>query len=359
MNVDRIGNESIFQTETIANEHPRFRWINFNTIAASIDDGRDIIQGLSQSQKTLPCRYFYDDRGSALFEQITDLPEYYPTRTEQAILEKYASEIASLTGTCELVELGSGSSRKTHLLLEAYTQLDRQLHYYPIDVSAGILKSTALALLERYPNLKLCGLAGTYEQALAQLPPAELENRMVIFLGSTLGNLTDRERSSFLTQIQQALQPGEFFLLGVDLQKSIETIEAAYNDDRGVTAEFNLNILRHLNHRFGGNFVLDSPGERLRQRFEHLAFYNREQHQIEMHLRSLVTQTITLARLNYRVKFEAGETIHTEISRKFDLPTLVDELSTYAFKPLQIWTDPQDWFGLLLCQRQCTVGECP
>jgi L-histidine Nalpha-methyltransferase len=351
MNVNQIGSESI--------EHPRFRWINFNTIDPAIDDGRDVIQGLSQSQKMLPCRYFYDDLGSELFEQITDLPEYYPTRTEQAILEKYAPEIAELTGTCELVELGSGSSRKTHLLLEAYSQLHRQLHYYPIDVSAGILKSTALALLERYPNLKLCGLAGTYEQALAQLPPAELENRMVIFLGSTLGNLTDRERSSFLTTIQQALQPGEFFLLGVDLQKSIEIIEAAYNDDLGVTAEFNLNILRHLNHRFGGNFALDSPGERLRQRFEHLAFYNQEQHQIEMHLRSLVNQTITLNRLNYRVKFEAGETIHTEISRKFDLPTLVDELSDLAFKPLKIWTDPQDWFGLLLCQRQCMVGECP
>jgi L-histidine Nalpha-methyltransferase len=343
MNVNQIGSESI--------EHPRFRWINFNTIAGSIDDGRDVIQGLSQSQKMLPCRYFYDDLGSELFEQITDLPEYYPTRTEQAILEQYASEIAELTGTCELVELGSGSSRKTHLLLEAYSQLDRQLHYYPIDVSAGILKSTALALLERYPNLKLCGLAGTYEQALAQLPPAELGNRMVIFLGSTLGNLTDRERSSFLTQIQQALQPGEFFLLGVDLQKSIETIEAAYNDAQGVTAEFNLNILRHLNHRFGGDFALD--------RFEHLAFYNREQHQLEMHLRSLVTQTIAFANLNYRVKFEAGETIHTEISRKFHLPTLVDNLSAHAFKPLQFWTDPQDWFGLLLCQRQCTLGECP
>jgi L-histidine Nalpha-methyltransferase len=193
MNVNQSGSESILLGEAIANEHPRFRWINFNTISAAIDDGRDVIQGLNQQPKTLPCRYFYDDLGSELFEQITDLPEYYPSRTEQAILEKYASEIASLTGTCELVELGSGSSRKTYLLLEAYTQLvgkaspleNRQLHYYP----AGILKSTALALLERYPNLKLCGLAGTYEQALSQLPPAELENRMVIFLGSTLGNL--------------------------------------------------------------------------------------------------------------------------------------------------------------------------
>jgi L-histidine Nalpha-methyltransferase len=343
MKVNQISNES--------SENSRFRWINFNTIAASIDDGRDVIQGLNQSQKTLPCRYFYDDRGSQLFEQITDLPEYYPTRTEQAILEKYALEIAELTGACELVELGSGSSRKTHLLLAAYSQLSDRLYYCPIDVSAGILKTTALALLDRYPSLKLCGLAGTYEQALAQLPPLELENRMLIFLGSTLGNLQDNECDRFLAQIQQALQPGEFFLLGVDLQKPIETIEAAYNDEQGITAAFNLNILRHLNHRFDGNFALD--------RFEHFAFYNPMLHQIEMHLRSLENQTILLKTLNYQVNFHAGETIHTEISRKFHLPTLIDNLASHAFKPLQIWTDPQDWFGLLLCQRQCTAGECP
>ena len=351
MKVNQIGNESILQGEAIANENHRFRWINFNTIAASIDDGRDVIQGLNQSQKTLPCRYLYDDRGSELFEQITDLPEYYPTRTEQAILEKYALEIAELTGACELVELGSGSSRKTHLLLSAYSQLNHRLHYCPIDVSAGILKTTALALLERYPSLKLCGLAGTYEQALAQLPPPELENRMLIFLGSTLGNLDDKECNRFLTQIQQALQPGEFFLLGVDLQKPIQTIEAAYNDAQGITAAFNLNILQHLNHRFDGNFALD--------RFEHFAFYNPDLHQIEMHLRSLDNQTILLKTLNYQVKFNAGETIHTEISRKFHLPTLVDNLASHAFEPLQIWTDPQDWFGLMLCQRQCAGDDCP
>jgi L-histidine Nalpha-methyltransferase len=351
MKVNPIGTESILQAEAIANDNPRLRWINFNTITASLDDGRDIIQGLNQQPKTLPCRYLYDDLGSELFEQITDLPEYYPTRTEQAILEKYALEIAELTGACELVELGSGSSRKTHVLLEAYSQLNHQLHYCPIDVSAGILKTTALALLDRYPNLKLCGLAGTYEQALAQLPPPELENRMLIFLGSTLGNLNDKECSKFLTQIQQALQPGEFFLLGVDLQKPIETIEAAYNDARGVTAAFNLNILQHLNHRFDGNFALDL--------FDHCAFYNQQQHQIEMHLRSLVTQTVFLKALNYRFIINAGETIHTEISRKFHLPTLIDNLASHAFQPLQIWTDPRDWFGLMLCQRQCAGDDCP
>lgn len=343
MEAIQTGNEHI--------ESSRLRWITFSSSEEFVDDGQDIIQGLSQTQKTLPCRYLYDDRGSELFEQITDLPEYYPTRTEQAILERYAIEIAQFTGACELVELGSGSSRKTRLLLEAYSQLNHQLHYCPIDVSAGILKTTALALLHQYPNLKLCGLAGTYEQALAQLPPAELGNRMLIFLGSTLGNLNEDECNKFLTQIQQSLQPGEFFLLGIDLQKPVEIIEAAYNDAQGVTAEFNLNLLRHLNHRFQGNFNLDQ--------FAHFAFYNSAKHQIEMHLRSLKAQTVSLNTLNYELTFWAGETIHTEISRKFHLPTLINNLETHALQPLHIWTDPKGWFGLLLCQRTCINGECP
>jgi L-histidine Nalpha-methyltransferase len=349
----------VTQLRNDGSENSRFRWITVCAGGELADDGRDVIEGLSQSQKTLPSRYLYDDCGSELFEQITDLPEYYPTRTEQSIIEKYASEITQLTGACELLELGSGSSRKTRILLEAYSQLNSSLYYYPIDVSGGILKATALALLERlavcdsnqYPHLNLCGIAGTYDRALAKLPPAESENRLLIFLANTLGNLTDGQRHSFLTQIKQALQPGEFFLLGVDLQKPIDTVEAAYNDADGVTAEFNLNILHHLNHRFNGNFDIDL--------FEHCAFYNRQQHRIEMHLRSLATQTIFLKELGYQFTINAGETIHTEISRKFHLPTLVDNLAEHAFKPLQIWTDPQDWFGLLLCQRQCTGDDCP
>jgi L-histidine N-alpha-methyltransferase len=332
-------------------ESSRLRWITLNSTEAVIDEGVDLMQELKQPSKTLPCRYFYDDRGSALFEQITDLPEYYPTRTEQSILENFALEIAQLTGSCELVELGSGSSRKTRLLLEAYSQLHTQLQYCPIDVSAGILRTTALELLRQYPKLKLCGLAGTYEQALAQLPPVELENRMLIFLGSTIGNLSSEACDRFLTQIQQALKPGEFFLLGVDLQKDVSVVEAAYNDAQGVTAAFNLNILNHLNQRFQGDFDLSQ--------FSHWAFYNPAQHQIEMHLRSLKAQTATLKTLNLEVDLEAGETIQTEISRKFHLPTLITTLDSHALHPLHVWTDPQAWFGLLLCQRQCVGKECP
>ncbi|XHX80700.1 MAG: L-histidine N(alpha)-methyltransferase [Stenomitos frigidus ULC029] len=335
----------------VQSELSRLRWITLNSSDALIREGEDVIQGLEQTPKTLPCRYFYDDPGSQLFEQICDLPEYYPTRTEQSILETYASEIAQLTGACELVELGSGSSRKTRLLLEAYSQLNDQLQYCPIDVSAGILKTTALELLHQYPKLRLCGLAGTYEQALDQLPPAELENRMLIFLGSTIGNLGEVAYQQFLDRVQNALKPGEFFLLGVDLQKDPAILEAAYNDAQGVTAAFNLNILSHLNWRFQGNC---NP-----EQFAHWAFYNTVEHQIEMHLRSLETQVIKLETLNFHTIVQAGESIHTEISRKFHLPTLVSTLENYALHPLQIWTDPQAWFGLLLCQRQCTAEDCP
>jgi L-histidine Nalpha-methyltransferase len=332
-------------------ENSRLRWVTLNPSEATVDEEAAIVCGLKQTPKTLPCQYFYDDRGSQLFEQICDLPEYYPTRTEQSILETYAAEIAQLTGSCELVELGSGSSRKTRLLLEAYSQANDQLQYCPIDVSAGILKTTALELLSQYPKLKLCGLAGTYEQALDQLPPAELKNRMLIFLGSTIGNLNAAECDRFLQRVQQALQPGEFFLLGVDLQKDPAILEAAYNDAQGVTAAFNLNILNHLNWRFQGDF---KP-----EQFSHQAFYNTVEHQIEMHLRSLETQAVALETLDFQTTLQAGETIHTEISRKFHLPTLVKTLEAYAFQPLQVWTDPNNWFGLLLCQRQCISDECP
>jgi L-histidine Nalpha-methyltransferase len=326
-------------------ETDRLRWITFNSAQVLAEDGQEVIQGLNQISKTLPARYFYDDLGSELFEQMTNLPEYYLTRTEQSLLAQHATEIAELTGSCELVELGSGSSRKTRLLLEAYDQLNHQLHYCPIDISAGILKTTALSLLQQYPRLRLCGLAGSYEQALSELPAPELEKRMLIFLGGTLGNLPESKFQLILTQIQKALQPGDFFLLGVDLQKPINIIEAAYNNSQGVSTAFNINILRHLNQRFQGNFVLEN--------FEHEIFYNPQVHQVEMYLRSLETQTAVLQTLNYQVTLQAGETIQTGISRKFQILTLVKILEAYALQPLNIWTDHQNWFGLLLCQRQC------
>ncbi|MBR8836959.1 MAG: L-histidine N(alpha)-methyltransferase [Stigonema ocellatum SAG 48.90 = DSM 106950] len=306
--------------------------------------GGDVIKGLTQTAKSLPARYFYDDRGSKLFEQICELPEYYLTRSETAILQNYAGEIAETTGACELVELGSGSSTKTRILLDAYNQLGYPLRYVPIDVSAGMLESSARQLLADYPSLQVHALAGTYELALSQLQASQLPTRLICFIGSTLGNLNSQECDVFFSQITDALQKCEYFLLGVDLQKPKHLLSAAYNDSQGVTAAFNLNILEHLNWRFDGDFDTTQ--------FEHWAFYNETAHQIEMHLRSLREQTVELRALNLTVNFGKSETILTEISRKFDLNTIQQQLKAKGLVTQKVWTDTNEWFGLLLCQIQ-------
>jgi L-histidine Nalpha-methyltransferase len=306
-------------------------------------EGMDVIAGLSQTPKILPVKYFYDDRGSQLFEQICDLPEYYLTRTETAILLESGREIAQQTGACELVELGSGSSTKTRLLLNAYQSFDYTLCYRPIDVSAGILQASAQQLLQDYPTLKIHALVGTYEQALQQLSKAYLPHRLILFLGSTLGNLSPQECDRFFQQLSQVLQPSDYLLLGVDLHKATHQLEAAYNDNQGLTAAFNLNMLNHLNQRFAGNFDLSH--------FSHHAFYNEAAQQIEMHLRSDIQQTIQLQKLNFSFTLEAGETIRSEISRKFNLQTLQAQMQTHQLNPLKIWTDVNPWFALVLCQK--------
>ncbi len=308
----------------------------------SQDEGADVVRGLSHRPKTLPSYYFYDRRGSELFEQICGLPEYYPTRTEQGILAGCAQEITALTGQCDLVELGSGSSRKTRILLDAYTQLQGAFTYIPIDVSTTMLRATAWDLLEEYPRLSIHALAGVYELALVALPAAE-RPRLLIFLGSTMGNLSPQEQGIFLGQVYQSLAPGDYFLLGVDLQKDSEILNAAYNDRQGVTAAFNLNILQHLNERFNGNFRLE--------KFRHWAFYNQELHQIEMHLVSLEEQRVKLYDLDLELVLDAQETIRTEISRKFELGQLRQALAAAGLTVQRVWSDERQWFALILAQK--------
>ncbi len=333
---------SILSESPSSHEIGRFHLEHLLQVGLTDDDGADVIFGLTQRQKTLPSRYFYDDKGSELFEVICTLPEYYPTRTETAILVKHAPEIAQLTGVCQLVELGSGSSTKTRLLLDAYEAEGYPLVYLPIDVSAGILKESARDLLTDYPQLQVRGLVSTYQLALESLGQSSLPGRMIFFLGSTLGNFTPQECDRFFAQVLTALEPGEHFLLGIDLQKPTDILEAAYNDNQGVTAAFNLNMLAHLNWRFGGNFDLNL--------FQHRAFYNESEGQMEMHLISGVSHSVRLHALDLTVEFAAGETIRTEISRKFNLQHIQQYLQEVGFKPLQIWTDTQQWFGLLLAQ---------
>jgi len=327
---DRLGIEYLVNPEQIAE------------VEKTLD--RDVIKGLSKGKKTLPSRYLYDDRGSELFEQICELPEYYPTRTEAGILFQNAENIARLTGPCEIVELGSGSSTKTRILLDAYQKLGSPLHYLPIDISAGILINSAKDLLQDYPSLKIRGLVSTYELALERLEPTNCPSRIISFLGSSLGNLNPQECDIFFSQITGALQPGEYFLLGIDLHKSKEILEPAYNDSQGVTAAFNLNMLQHLNRKFESNF--DSGN------FEHLAFYNEELRQVESYLKSNKKQNVRLGGLDVSCNFEEGETIHTEISRKFDLKEMQGYLREKGLSTVQVWTDERQWFGLILCQLE-------
>ena len=320
--------------------------IDYRTSAASLtarSDGEDVITGLTQTAKTLPPKYFYDDQGSQLFEAITELPEYYLTRTERQILDKFAFAIAEQVGPCDLVELGSGSSSKTRILLNAYRQRDFSLRYVPVDVSGGILEESARALLKDYPSLSIHGLVSTYEAALADLPTLSLPRRMLAFIGSTLGNLSPSRCQTFFQTVSQALAQGDCFLLGVDLHKDTAILEAAYNDQQGVTAAFNLNMLSHLNWRFRGNFELSQ--------FRHVALYNDRARQIEMYIESLCDQTVTLKALDLEVTFAQGERLLSEISRKFDLKALSQELMGHGLRVKQTFTDEQQWFGLLLCER--------
>ncbi len=338
---------SNFPSQSAIGERLHIEHLLNPNLSTSADGGTTVIRGLTQTQKFLPPRYFYDDKGSQLFEQICALPEYYPTRTEAAILEQYAGEVARMTGTCELVELGSGSSTKTRLLLDAYQGLGYPLRYLPIDVSASILEEGARRLLKDYPSLQVRGLVSTYEQALKKLKPAPLPARMIFFLGGTLGNFSQQECDRFFSQITAALEAGDYFLLGIDLQKPTDILEAAYNDSQGVTAAFNLNVLQHLNRRFRGNFDLSL--------FEHWAFYNQSELQIEMHLVSRRSHSVCLEALDLTVDFAEEETILTEISRKFNLQQMQQYLEAQGLPPIQVWTDSKQWFGLLLCQR---IADC-
>lgn len=322
---------------------PRLVLQKLVTPSFSSSEADQLRQALTQSPRTIPPQYFYNDRGSQLFEQICLQPEYYLTNTEISLLEIVAPQLTTYTGACELVELGSGSSRKTKIILDAYHRKNLPLKYTPIDISSSILELSANHLLHIYPNLEIHGIVATYEDALAHLPPTSLSCRLIYFLGSSLGNLNPHQCHVFFTQVYAGLNPGDYFLLGVDLQKDTQVLEAAYNDRAGVTAEFNLNILIHLNQRFGANF---NPSQ-----FRHKAIYNSVEHQIEMYLESLIQQDVYIQGLDLTFTLQAGELILTEISRKFDTGQLVNDLTDRGFHPIKTWQDDRGWFGLILLQK--------
>ena len=298
----------------------------------------DARAGLSATPKWLPPKYFYDARGSALFEEITRLPEYYPTRAEREILADRAGAIARLTGAKVLVELGSGSSEKTRLLLDALREHGTLGSFVPLDVSGAALRDALSALRRDYPDLHLHGIVADFVNHLEVLP--ESGTRLVAFLGGTIGNFTPSERAPFLAALRDRLSPGEWLLLGADLVKDPGVLVPAYDDSAGVTAEFNRNVLHVLNRELHANF---DPSA-----FEHVALWDAANEWIEMRLRAQRPMTVRVQDLDLDVTFAEGEELRTEVSAKFRPSRLDDELSAAGFAVRSRWLDRESRFSLTL-----------
>jgi L-histidine N-alpha-methyltransferase len=298
----------------------------------------DVRSGLTASPKELPPKYFYDARGSELFERITELPEYYPTRTERALLAESVAQIAATSGADTVVELGSGSSAKTRLLLDAFRAHGTLRRYVPQDVSESALRGALEALGAEYPDLELHGVVGDFTRDLGFLPKEG--RRMVAFLGGTIGNLRPVERAAFLAHVRSVLEPGEQLLLGTGLVIDEPTLVAAYADAQGVTAEFNRNVLRVLNRELGADFEPEA--------FAHVALWDAANEWIEMRLRAERAMRVHVAELELEVEFAAGEELRTEISAKFRPETVRAMLTEAGFDPVRRWEDPERRFALSL-----------
>jgi L-histidine N-alpha-methyltransferase len=303
----------------------------------------DVLDGLTRPFKELPPKHFYDARGSELFERICELPEYYPTRTERALLERHAAEVVELTRAGELVELGSGSAEKARILLGAMARAGTLERYVPLDVSAQALEQAAEELTAEYDGLRVDGVIGDFERHLDSLPDRDRRPRIVALLGGTIGNFPPGTRRRLLRQIGQLLGGGDRLLLGTDLVKDPEVLEAAYDDPQGVTAEFNRNLLRVINRELDADFWPEA--------FEHVAFFDRRHEWIEMRLRARRPQSVLIARLGLRVEFAAGEELRTEISAKFTRRRLEADLAAAGLALERWYTDPGELFALSLASR--------
>jgi L-histidine Nalpha-methyltransferase len=301
----------------------------------------DARQGLTAEPKSLPPKWFYDAQGSALFEKITELPEYYPTRAEREILHATAERIAALTRARTLVELGSGSSDKTRLLLDALRFSGTLQCYVPIDVSEAALVAAGDALAASYPGLDVRAVVSDFTEDLGLPASGQAPSpRLVAFLGSTIGNMVPGQRAAFLARVRAGLAEGDFFLLGTDLVKDPETLVAAYDDASGVTAEFNKNVLAVLNAELGADFDRDA--------FEHVAVWDPAAEWMEMRLRSVTAQTVHLPAIGLTVGFAEGEEMRTEISAKFRRAGVEAELAAAGLAMRSWWTDSAGQFGLSL-----------
>jgi dimethylhistidine N-methyltransferase len=323
------------RTEEMASVQRRPRVSLFDLKPDRGDFLRDVVAGLARARKELSPKYFYDERGSALFEAICELPEYYPTRTEMAMMQAHAGEMARCLGPeCLLIEFGSGSGRKTRVLIAAL----EPVAYMPIDIAGGQLETASRALGEEFPELNVIAVCADYSRPLA-LPETghlRVHRRAIFFPGSTIGNFTPPEALEFLQRARVLAGQGGAMLVGVDLEKDPAVLHAAYNDSRGITAQFNLNLLARINRELGGDFDLAS--------FRHHAVYSEALGRIEMHLVSLQAQEVTVA--GHRFTFQAGETIHTENSCKYSVAGFQALARSAGFAPQQCWVDPERLFSI-------------
>jgi L-histidine N-alpha-methyltransferase len=301
-----------------------------DTLAADVRDG------LRRELKELPPKYFYDARGSRLFDRITTLPEYYPTRCERAILNRFAPQMVE--GCDELIELGSGTASKTRALLYAMAGAGQLNRYVPFDVDESVVQACAIELVELYPGLRVHGVVGDFERDLERLP--EGQRRLFAFLGGTIGNLYPEERAAFLGRLRSIMEPDDCLAIGTDLIKDREVLEAAYNDSEGITAEFNRNVLRVVNDGLDADFDPDA--------FDHVAFFDEAQSWIEMRLRANGAQRVTIDGADLDVEFADGEEIRTEISAKFSRDAVEDELVAAGLRLDDFFTDDGGLFAVAL-----------
>jgi len=301
----------------------------------------DVLDGLTRPFKELPPKHLYDARGAALFDRICELPEYYPTRTERAILDRHADAIVRRTGMAELVELGSGTAAKSRMLLDAMARAGTLWRYVPFDVAEQVVRDCAAALAEEYPSLTIHGIVGDFERHLPAIPPPEPDRpRVVAFLGGTIGNFPPGARRRFLRSVAELLSHGHYLLLGTDLVKDVDVLEAAYDDAAGVTAEFNRNVLRVLNRELDADFPTEL--------FEHVAFFDPHHEWIEMRLRARRACRVRIGALDLEVDFARGEELRTEISAKFTRHRLERDYAAAGLELAEWFTDDDELFALSL-----------
>jgi L-histidine N-alpha-methyltransferase len=298
----------------------------------------DVRAGLRQTPKSVPPKWFYDSVGSELFDEITRLPEYYPTRAEAEILRARSGEVAAVTGADTLVELGSGTSEKTRMLLDALRTAGSLRRFVPFDVDAGVLESAGKAIRNDYPDVEIAAVCGDFEQHLGKIPGGG--RRLFVFLGSTIGNLTPGARAEFLAALAAALAPGDGLLLGTDLVKDTGRLVCAYDDSAGVTAAFNRNVLAVINRELDADFDVDA--------YAHVARWNAEAERMEMWLRAETPQRVRIGALDLTVDFAAGEEMLTEVSCKFRPESVAAELAAAGLRRSRFWTDEAGDFGVSL-----------